>query len=101
MDAAPEGGQQMAVMLSLTVVGILVAAAVLALVIEVLRLSGQDVNWWEGAAVGALVGAGFAAAASLSHHLFAGFSITPWVLEGRQDIACLTAMGAILGPGPE
>lgn len=72
-------------------------ATVLALVIELVRMSGQEISWWSGAAVGALMGVGFAAAASLSHHLFAGFSIRAWVLEVGQDIVCLTAMGAILG----
>ena len=43
------------------------------------------------------MGVGFAAAASLSHHLFAGFSIRAWVLEVGQDIVCLAAMGAVLG----
>ncbi len=96
-DEAPEGGLPMGAVFSLTIVGILVQATVLALVIELVRMSGQDVAWWGGAATGALMGVGFAAAASLSHHLFAGMSIKAWVLEVGQDIVCLTAMGAVLG----
>lgn len=96
-DEAPEGGLPMGVVFGLTVVGILVQATTLALVVELIRMTGQDVEWWSGAAVGALMGIGFAAAASLSHHLFAGFSIRAWVLEVGQDIVCLAAMGAVLG----
>jgi Protein of unknown function (DUF1761) len=97
LDEAPTGGMSMGAVFGLTIVGILVQATVLALVIELVRMTGQDVTWWAGAAVGALMGVGFAAAASLSHHLFAGFSIKAWVLEVGQDIVCLAAMGAVLG----
>lgn len=96
-DETPDGGHSMGVVFGLTLAGILVQATVLALVIELLRMSGQEVTWWSGAATGALMGVGFAAAASLSHHLFAGFSIRAWVLEVGQDIVCLAAMGAVLG----
>ena len=96
-DEAPTSGLSMGAVFGLTVVGILVQATVLALVIELVRMSGQEVSWLGGAAVGALMGVGFAAAASLSHHLFAGFSIKAWVLEVGQDIVCLAAMGAVLG----
>jgi len=87
----------MGAVFGLTILGILVQATVLALVIELVRMSGQEVTWSGGLAVGALMGVGFAAAASLSHHLFAGFSLKAWVLEVGQDIVCLAAMGAILG----
>ena len=97
LDEAPEGGLPMGAVFGLTIAGILVQSTVLALVIELIRMSGQDVGWWGGAATGALMGVGFAAAASLSHHLFAGFSIKAWVLEVGQDIVCLAAMGAVLG----
>ena len=96
-DEAPEGGLPMGAVFGLTIAAILVQATVLALVIELIRMTGQDVGWWGGAATGALMGVGFAAAASLSHHLFAGFSIKAWVLEVGQDIVCLAAMGAVLG----
>ena len=96
-DEMPQGGHSMGTVFGLTVVGILVQATVLALVIELVRMSGQEVGWWQGAAVGALMGVGFAAAASLSHHLFAGMSIRAWVLEVGQDIVCLSAMGVVLG----
>lgn len=96
-DEAPSSGLSMGAVFGLTILGILVQATVLALVIELVRLSGQEVTWFGGLAVGALMGVGFAAAASLSHHLFAGFSLKAWVLEVGQDIVCLAAMGAILG----
>ena len=96
-DESPEGGLPMGAVFGLTVVGILVQATVLALVIELVRMTGQEMGWWQGAAAGALMGVGFAAAASLSHHLFAGFSIRAWVLEVGQDIVCLAAMGVVLG----
>jgi len=97
LDEAPTSGMPMGAVFGLTIAGILVQATVLALVIELVRMTGQDVTWWAGAAVGALMGVGFAAAASLSHHLFAGFSIKAWVLEVGQDIVCLAAMGVVLG----
>jgi len=96
-DEAPESGHSMGVVFGLTVAGVLAQAIVLALVIQLIRTSGQDMTWWSGAATGALMGVGFAAAASLSHHLFAGFSLRAWILEVGQDIVCLAAMGAILG----
>lgn len=96
-DEAPDSGLPTGVVFGLTILGVLVQATVLALVIELVRMTGQEVTWLGGAAVGALMGAGFAAAASLSHHLFAGFSIKAWVLEVGQDIVCLAAMGAIIG----
>lgn len=96
-DEEPTSGLSMGAVFGLTVVGILVQATVLALVIELVRMSGQEVTWFGGLAVGALMGVGFAAAASLSHHLFAGFALKAWVLEVGQDIVCLAAMGAILG----
>ena len=43
------------------------------------------------------MGVGFAAAASLSHRLFGGYSLKVWILEVGQDIVCLTAMGLVLG----
>ncbi|MBI1350297.1 MAG: DUF1761 family protein [Actinomycetales bacterium] len=96
-DEPPTSGLPMGVVFGLTILGVLVQATVLALVIELVRMSGQEVTWAGGLAVGALMGVGFAAAASLSHHLFAGFSIRAWILEVGQDIVCLAAMGAILG----
>lgn len=92
-----KGATPMPVVFGLTIVGIVVQATVLAAVIELLRLSGQSVGWSAGAITGALMGVGFAAAASLSHRLFGGFSLTVWLIEVGQDIVCLAAMGAILG----
>jgi hypothetical protein len=43
------------------------------------------------------MGVRFAAVASLSRHVFAGFPVKARVPEVGQDILCLTAMGAILG----
>ena len=87
----------MGAVFALTIAGIVVQALVLAAVIELLRMSGQDVGWAGGAATGALMGVGFAAAASLSHRLFGGYSLKVWILEVGQDIVCLTAMGLVLG----
>ena len=53
-------------------------------------------NTFTGLAVGALMGVGFAASASVSHHLFGGFPIKAWILEAGQDIVALAAMGAII-----
>jgi hypothetical protein len=48
-------------------------------------------------ATGALMGVGFAAATSLSHRLFGGYSMKAWIIEIGQDIVCLAAMGLVLG----
>ena len=96
-DEMPMGGLPIGVVFALTIVGIVVQAVVLAAIIELLRASGQDVGWAAGAATGALMGVGFAAASSLSHRLFGGYSLTVWILEVGQDIVCLTAMGLVLG----
>ncbi|MHB8795102.1 MAG: hypothetical protein ACYC90_06480 [Candidatus Nanopelagicales bacterium] len=57
----------MGAVFGLTIVGILAQATLLALVIELIRMTGQDMGWWGGAATGALTG------------------------------VCLAAMGAVLG----
>lgn len=96
-DDKAMGSLPMGAVFALTIAGIVVQAVVLAAVIELLRSSGQEVGWAAGAATGALMGAGFAAAASLSHRLFGGYSLKVWILEVGQDITCLAAMGLVLG----
>ena len=92
-----EGGTPMALMFGLVIVAILVQATVLAAVIELSRSAGNDVGLTGGALVGLLLGAGIAAAASISHRMFAGASLKVWAIEVGQDIVCLVVMGAIIG----
>ena len=96
-DEAAMGSLPIGAVFGLTILGIVVQAVVLAAVIELLRSSGQHVGWASGAATGALMGVGFAAAASLSHRLFGGYSMKAWIIEIGQDIVCLAAMGLVLG----
>lgn len=92
-----EGGTPMALMFGLVIVAILVQATVLAAVIELSRSAGNDVGLTGGALVGLLLGAGIAAAASISHRMFSGASLRVWAIEVGQDIVCLVVMGAIIG----
>jgi len=90
-------GMPLAPTFILTAIGIFVQATVLAAVIELSRAAGNSIGLGGGARIGLLLGVGIAAAASLSHRLFGGYSLKVWAIEVGQDIASLTAMGAIIG----
>jgi hypothetical protein len=90
------GTSNMGVIFGTTFVAALVQALVLAVVINLAEGARGELGILGGAAVGALMGVGFAAASSVSHQLFGGFSIKAWILEVGQDIVSLAAMGAIL-----
>lgn len=92
-----DGGMPMALMFGLVIVAILVQATVLAAVIELSRSAGNEVDLLGGAVIGLILGAGIAAAASISHRMFAGSSLKVWAIEVGQDVVCLTVMGAIIG----
>ena len=92
-----DGGTPMALMFGLVVVAILVQATVLAAVIELSRAAGNEVGLTGGALIGLLLGAGIAAAASISHRMFAGSSLKVWAIEVGQDTVCLIVMGAVIG----
>lgn len=92
-----EGGMPMALMFGLVIIAILVQATVLAGVIALSRSAGNEVGLIGGALLGLLLGAGIAAAASISHRMFAGSSLKVWAIEVGQDIVCLAVMGAVIG----
>ena len=68
-----------------------------ALVLKLEELAGVAVNVGTGLQVGLLLGVFVAAAASLSHRLFAGHGYRVWLLEVGNDIAAVVVMGLILG----
>lgn len=90
------GTSNMGVIFGTTFLAALVQAVVMAVVIGLAEGARGELGIFGGAAVGALMGVGFAAASSISHQLFGGFSIKAWVLEIGQDTISLAAMGAII-----
>jgi hypothetical protein len=90
------GTDNMAVIFGSTTVAAIVQAVVMSVVIGLAEQATGGMNTITGLAIGALMGVGFAASASVSHHLFGGFPIKAWVLEAGQDIVALAAMGAII-----
>lgn len=90
------GTTNMAVVFGATTVAAILQAVVLATVIGLAEQATGQMDTFSGLAIGALVGVGFAASASVSHHLFGGFPIKSWILEAGQDIVSLAAMGAII-----
>lgn len=90
------GTENMAVIFGSTFVAAAIQAIVMAVFISLAEQANGSMDTVTGFAIGSLVGVGFAATASLSHHLFGGFAIRAWVLEAGQDIVSLAAMGAII-----
>jgi hypothetical protein len=90
------GTDNMAVIFGSTFVAAVIQAIVMAIFIGLAEQATGTMDTFTGLAIGSLVGVGFAATASLSHHLFGGFAIKAWVLEAGQDIVSLAAMGAII-----
>ena len=90
------GTDNMALIFGSTFVAAVVQSIVMAVLINLAEQATGTMNTVTGLAIGSLVGVGFAASASLSHHLFGGFAIKAWVLEAGQDIVSLAAMGAII-----
>ncbi len=90
------GTDNMAVIFGSTFVAAAIQAIVMAVFVGLVEQAAGSMDTVTGLAIGSLVGVGFAATASLSHHLFGGFAIKAWVLEAGQDIVSLAAMGAII-----
>ena len=90
------GTDNMAVIFGSTFVAAVIQAIVMAIFIGLAEQATGTMDTFTGLAIGSLVGVGFAATASLSHHLFGGFAIKAWVLEAGQDIVSLAAMGAVI-----
>lgn len=80
-----------------TIAAILVQAVVLAIVLGAIRGNDADFGASSGLKWGLLIGAGVAAASSLSHRLFAGHGFKVWIIEVANDVLNFAMMGAILG----
>lgn len=100
MGRKPEeaaGGSNMGLIFGLTYLGQLVMAFAAAVVINfVIAGTESPNNLVIGLQVGLLLGVFVAAAASLSHRLFAGHGLKVWLLEVGNDIAALVVMSVIV-----
>jgi len=79
-----------------TIIGLIFQTATLAVVITSLQAADADFSILDGALVGAALGIGIAAFASLSHRLFGGESIKVWIIETANDALNLTIAGAVI-----
>lgn len=79
-----------------TIVGIIFQTLTLAVIITSLQAGKSDFSVVDGALVGAALGIGIAACASLSHRLFGGESLKVWIIETANDALNLTIAGAII-----
>jgi hypothetical protein len=79
-----------------TIIGILIQTVTLALIITNLKDQQSDFSITDGALVGAALGIGIAAFASLSHRLFGGESLKVWIIETANDALNLSVAGAII-----
>jgi hypothetical protein len=79
-----------------TIIGVLVQTFTVALIVTSLSYAGTKVNVGTGALVGAALGVGIGAFASLSHRLFGGDSLKVWVIETANDAINLAIAGAII-----
>jgi hypothetical protein len=90
------GSGNVGLMFGLTFVAQLIMGFAVALVLRLEELAGYIVTIGTGLQVGLLLGVFVAAAASLSHRLFAGHGYRVWLLEVGNDIAAILAMALIL-----
>ena len=79
-----------------TIFGVLIQTLTLAAIITGLQAGNSDFSIVDGALVGAALGIGIAAFASLSHRLFGGENIKVWIIETANDVLNLTVAGAII-----
>ena len=98
MDEIPGSGLNMGLVFGSTFLALLVQAATMAAILELLHTSGavENPGMMQGATTGLIVGVGIAAASSLTHRLFGGDGFKIWVLEVGNDVLNLMAIGAIL-----
>ena len=96
-EGQPGEGSSMALVFGLTLLGSVVMAVTMSWVLQAAgALYRTDISVGAGALIGALMGIGIAAAASLGHRLFAGQGLVVWAIEVGGDILGLTLMGAVL-----
>ncbi|CAB4596126.1 unannotated protein [freshwater metagenome] len=79
-----------------TIVGVLIQTLTLAIVITSLQSGNPEFSVLDGALVGAALGVGIAAFASLSHRLFGGENFKVWIIETSNDALNLTIAGAVI-----
>lgn len=79
-----------------TIIGVLIQTLTVAVLVTSLKAGTPDFAVLDGALVGAAVGIGIAAFASLSHRLFGGESLKVWIIETANDAINLTIAGAII-----
>jgi hypothetical protein len=79
-----------------TILGIIAQTLTLALVISSLQAGNSEFSVLDGSLVGAALGIGIAAFASLSHRLFGGENFKVWIIETANDALNLTIAGAII-----
>jgi hypothetical protein len=79
-----------------TIIGLIIQTLTIAVLVTSLKAGNPDFAVVDGALVGAAVGIGIAAFASLSHRLFGGESLKVWIIETANDAINLTIAGAII-----
>ncbi len=79
-----------------TIIGLIIQTLTVAVLVTSLKAGNPDFAVVDGALVGAAVGIGITAFASLSHRLFGGESLKVWIIETANDAINLTIAGAII-----
>lgn len=95
-ESETPGGGNMGLVFGLTFLGQFVFVTVIAVVLNLLEKANGSVTVMDGLTVGLLLGVGIAAAASLSHRMFAGHGVKVWLLEVGNDVVAITAAAMIL-----
>ncbi len=85
-----------AVLFGGTIAGVLIQTLTLGVIISSLMSGNEDFSVADGALVGAALGVGIAAFASLSHRLFGGENFKVWLIETSNDAINLTIAGAVI-----
>ena len=85
-----------AVLFGGTIIGVIFQTLTVALIVTTIQAGNADFTVLDGALVGAALGVGIAAFASLSHRLFGGENFKVWIIETANDALNLTIAGAII-----
>ena len=91
------GGENMGIVFGGTFLGQFVQAFAVAIIVAMQadRGAGQ-LGTFDGLLIGLVLGVGIAAAASLSHRLFAGQSFKVWAIEVGSDVVSIAVMAIII-----
>jgi len=91
------GGENMGIVFGGTFLGQFVQAFAVAIIVAMQadRGAGQ-LGAFDGLLIGLVLGVGIAAAASLSHRLFAGQSFKVWAIEVGSDVVSIAVMAIII-----